>query len=209
MREWADVDRYLEDLLIEPDAALERALEQSALAGLPAHNVSPAQGKLLELLARIHGARAILEIGTLGGYSTLWLSRARPSRLVTIEADEKHAAVARRNLPESVELLVGAALDVLPTLQGPFDFFFIDADKKHNTDYFAWALRLARPHSVIVVDNVIRGGAVIDASSNDPSVLGVRRLNELIAKEPRVSATTIQTVGSKGYDGFLLAIVDG
>jgi len=207
--DWADVDRYLEELLVPADAALESALRESA--GLPPHNVSPLQGKLLELLARLHGARSILEIGTLGGYSTLWLARARPERLITIEANEEHAAVARRNLAHlsQVELRVGAALDVLPTLRGPFDLFFIDADKKHNTEYFDWALKLSRPGSAIVIDNVIRSGAVLDAASADPSVQGVRRMNDRIANEPRVSATAIQTVGSKGHDGFLLALVMG
>jgi predicted O-methyltransferase YrrM len=207
--DWADVDRYLEELLVPADAAFESALRESA--GLPPHNVSPLQGKLLELLARLHGARSILEIGTLGGYSTLWLARARPERLITIEANEEHAAVARRNLAHlsQVELRVGAALDVLPTLRGPFDLFFIDADKKHNTEYFDWALKLSRPGSAIVIDNVIRSGAVLDAASADPSVQGVRRMNDRIANEPRVSATAIQTVGSKGHDGFLLALVMG
>jgi predicted O-methyltransferase YrrM len=204
---WTEVDRYLEEQLLSPDASLERALHEADAAGLPPHNVSPLQGKLLELLARTYNARSILEIGTLAGYSTLWLARARPERLVTIEQNERHAAVARRALPPSVELVVGAALDVLPTLRGPFDFFFIDADKQHNAEYFAHALRLSRPGSVSVVDNVIRGGAVVDASSADASVQGVRRLNELVASERRVSATAIQTVGSKGHDGFLLALV--
>jgi len=206
---WSSIDRYLEDLFVSADEALTNALRASDEAGLPPHNVSPLQGKLLELLARMHRARSILEIGTLAGYSTLWLARAEPDRLVTIEANEHHASVARKNLAPlaCVELRVGSALDVLPTLEGPFDLFFIDADKENNPDYFRHALRLSRPGSVIVVDNVIRGGAVLDDTSEDPSVLGVRALNSLIAREPRVNATTIQTVGGKGHDGFLLAIV--
>jgi predicted O-methyltransferase YrrM len=182
--------------------------------------VSPVQGALLELLARLCGARAILEIGTLGGYSTIWLARALPpgGRLVTLEAQEKHAAVARANFERAgvagaVDLRVGRAADSLPKLAaegaGPFDFVFIDADKAGTPEYFTWALRLSRRGTVIVVDNVVRGGAVTDTASDDPSVLGIRRFNELVAAEPRVAATAIQTVGSKGYDGFAMAVVVG
>jgi predicted O-methyltransferase YrrM len=215
---WSAVDRYIADLLVPGDAALEAALEASAAAGLPAINVAPNQGKLLHLLARGIQARAILEIGTLGGYSTIWLARALPEggRLVTLEAEARHAEVAyaniaRAGLAHAVDLRLGRALDTLPRLaqEGPkpFDFVFIDADKPGVPDYFAWALRLSRRGSLIVVDNVVRGGAVADAASRDPNVEGVRRLHELIAAEPRASATTVQTVGAKGYDGFTLALV--
>ena len=217
---WAAVDRYITDLLVTSDPTFDAALAASAAAGLPPHDVSPAQGKLLHLLARMQGARTILEIGTLGGYSTIWLARALPAagRLVTLEIDPRHAAVARANvaragLADVVEIRVGRALDTLPALaaegQGPFDLVFIDADKQSNAAYLRWALRLSRAGTVIVVDNVVRDGAVIDAASTDPSVRGVRALNELLAAEPRVSATAIQTVGSKGWDGFVLALVSG
>ncbi|WP_437290853.1 O-methyltransferase [Sorangium sp. So ce406] len=216
--QWSAVDRYITDLLVPADAALDGALEASAAADLPAINVAPNQGKLLHLLARIQGARAILEIGTLGGYSTIWLARALPAggRLITLESNPKHAEVARANLERAgladvVELRLGRALDTLPALaaegRGPFDFIFIDADKPSNPDYFAWALKLSRRGSVIVIDNVVRKGAVVDPESADPNVQGARRLTELLAVEPRVSATAIQTVGSKGYDGFAIALV--
>jgi predicted O-methyltransferase YrrM len=216
--QWTAVDRYLTDLLVPPDDALEAALQDSAAAGLPAINVSPNQGKLLHLLARLQGARIILEIGTLGGYSTIWLARALPvgGRLVTLESDAKHAEVARANiaragLADVVELRLGPALEKLPQLaaegSGPFDLIFIDADKPSYPDYLAWALRLSRRGSLIVADNVVRKGAVLDPASDDPRVQGARRFNEVLAAEPRVSATAIQTVGSKGYDGFALALV--
>jgi len=199
---------------VRPDAALAAALEASEAAGLPAISVSPAHGKLLWLLARTNGAKRILEIGTLGGYSAIWLARglAPGGRLVTLEALEKHAAVARKNLARAgladvAEIRVGKALDTLPELQGPFDLAFIDADKQNNAEYFRWALKLSRPGSLIVVDNVVRDGAVIDARSRDAAVQGVRRLYELIAAEPRVAATAVQTVGVKGYDGFAIALV--
>ena len=215
---WTAVDRYVADLLVPADESLTAALEASAAAGLPPHDVSPSHGKLLHLLARVQGARGILEIGTLGGYSTIWLARALPAngRLVTLEADQRYADVARANiaragLAEIVELCVGRALDTLAELaaegRGPFDLIFLDADKAQNPEYFAWALELSRRGSLIVADNVVRNGAVIDASSGDPSVQGVRRFNELLAAEPRVSATVIQTVGTKGYDGFAIALV--
>ena len=214
MKRWEEVDRYIGETLVRADDALEAALAASDAAGLPAISVSPAHGKLLWLLARMLDARRILEIGTLAGYSAIWLARglAAGGRLVTLEALEKHAAVARKNiaragLAEVVEIRVGQALDALPGLQAPFDLSFIDADKQNNAEYFRWALKLSRPGSLIVVDNVVREGAVIDARSRDASVQGVRRLNELIAAEPRVAATAIQTVGLKGYDGFALALV--
>jgi predicted O-methyltransferase YrrM len=216
---WTEVDQYISGLLVGSDPALDAALEASTAAGLPAINVTPNQGKFLHLLARIQRARSILEIGTLGGYSTIWLARALPAggRVVTLESDPKHAGVARANFERAglsgiVDLRVGRALETLPRLaeEGlrPFDFVFIDADKAGIPDYFEWAVRLARPGSVILVDNVVRNGAVIDASSEDPSVRGVRRFNDLLASDPRVSATTLQTVGSKGYDGFTLAVVN-
>jgi predicted O-methyltransferase YrrM len=213
--QWSEVDEYIVKLLVPSDEALDGALAASNQAGLPAINVAPNQGKFLSLLARIQGAKTILEIGTLGGYSTIWLARALPAdgRLVTLERDPKHAEVARRNLlrarvSELVDLRVGPALETLPQLAGeglpPFDFVFIDADKQSIPEYFAWALKLTRVGSVIVVDNVVRKGAVVDAATTDPNVQGVRRFNELVAQTARVSATALQTVGSKGYDGFAL-----
>ncbi len=211
---WRSVDEYFAGQLFAPDPVLDAALEANALAGLPAIDVSPAAGKLLYLLARSVGARRILEVGTLGGYSTIWLARALPAdgQLVTCEINPDHAEVARANLARAgldglVDVRVGAALDTLSTLEGPFDLAFIDADKQSNAEYFRHALRLSRPGTVIVVDNVVRGGRVADADSPDPAVRGTRALTEAVAKEPRVEATVIQTVGSKGYDGFLLAIV--
>jgi predicted O-methyltransferase YrrM len=213
--QWKAVEGYLAERLVASDAALDAALEASAAAGLPAINVAPAHGKLLHLLAKMVGARRILEIGTLGGYSTIWLARALPAdgRLITLEADAKHAGVARANIARAgldavVELRLGAALDSLPQIAGPFDLIFIDADKPNIPYYFDWALKLARVGSLIVVDNVVRGGAVIDAASGDASVQGVRRFLDMLAAESRVSATAIQTVGSKGYDGFALALVN-
>jgi len=211
---WQDVDRYIDDSLVHQDTALQAALDASDAAGLPQISVSPAHGKLLWMLARLVGARRILEIGTLGGYSTIWLARALPAegRLISLEALERHAALARANIDRAglsrvVEVKVGQALDTLPSLSGPFDLAFIDADKQNNPDYFRWALKLSRPGSLIVVDNVVRDGAVIRSESRDASVQGVRRLYDLIENEPRVSATAIQTVGAKGYDGFAVALV--
>jgi predicted O-methyltransferase YrrM len=217
---WVAVDGYIERLLIAPDAALEAARAASTAAGLPEIAVTASQGKLLHLLARMQGARRILEIGTLGGYSTIWLARALPvdGKLVTLEADAKHFDVARANLEHAglsakVDQRLGRALDTLPQIaaegRGPFDFVFVDADKENCAPYFEWALRLSRPGTAIVVDNVIRDGAVADAATTDSLVQGIRRFNEVLAAEPRVSATTIQTVGSKGYDGFTLALVAG
>ncbi|MCY1043164.1 O-methyltransferase [Corallococcus sp. bb12-1] len=218
--QWTAVDRYITDHLVAPDALLEAALESSAQAGLPAINVAPNQGKLLMLLAQIHGARRILEVGTLGGYSTLWLARALPpgGRIITLEAVPKHAEVARENfaragLSDVVEVRVGPALETLPQLakegQAPFDLTFIDADKVNTAEYFAWALKLSRQGSVILTDNVVRKGGIIDAASTDANVQGMRRFYEAVAAEPRVSATAVQTVGSKGHDGFSLALVTG
>src|SRR5215217_2219026 len=214
---WSAVDRYFSELLVSDDPALEAALAASAAAGLPAINVSPVQGKLLQLLARAIGARNVLEIGTLGGYSTIWLARALPDggRVISLEADPRHAEVARANIARAgldtrVEVRLGMALDLLPALSErmePFDFVFIDADKPNNAAYFDWALRLSRPGSIIIVDNVVRDGDVIDAVSDSPTVQGVRRFLERLAAEPRVSATAIQTVGTKGYDGFAFALV--
>jgi predicted O-methyltransferase YrrM len=216
--QWTAVDRYVTDLLIPQDAALEAALQASTAAGLPAINVSPPFGKWLYLLARMHQARRILEIGTLGGYSAIWLARALPAggRLVTLEADETHATVARANiaragLADVVDLRLGLALDTLPQIEaegrGAFDLVFVDADKERLTEYFEWSLRLSRPGALIIVDNVVREGAVIDPTSDDPRVQGTRRFHARVAAEPRVTATVIQTVGSKGYDGFTLALV--
>jgi predicted O-methyltransferase YrrM len=215
---WTAVDGYLADLFVPPDPALTAALDSSAAAGLPNIHVAPNQGKLLHLLARVQGARSILEIGTLGGYSTIWLARAVPpgGRLVTLESDPKHADVARANLARAglagvVEVRLGPASETLPRLaaegRGPFDFIFIDADKPGYPDYLGWALKLSRRGSLIVADNVVRRGGVADPSNADPLVRGVRRFNELLAAEPRVTATAIQTVGSKGYDGFAVALV--
>jgi predicted O-methyltransferase YrrM len=215
---WAAVDRYATDLIVQPDEALNAALAASTKAGLPAISVSPVQGKLLHIQARAIGARRILELGTLGGYSTIWLARALPAggRLITMEIDPRHAEVARRNIARAgltgvVEQRLGPALELLPKLaaegQRPFDFIFIDADKVNIPEYFAWALKLSRPGSLIVVDNVVRKGAVLNVASTDPSVRGVRRLNEMLAAEKRGMATTIQTVGIKGYDGFTVAMV--
>jgi predicted O-methyltransferase YrrM len=215
---WSAVDEYIKDLVVRPDAALDAALKSSDAAGLPAINVSAGHGKLLFLLAQIRQARAILEIGTLGGYSTIWMARGLVpgGRVVTLEADPKHAEVAQANfaragVADSIELRLGKALDTLPVVaaegRGPFDMIFIDADKPNIPAYFGWALKLSRVGSLIIVDNVVRDGAVIDAASTDTSVQGVRKFNELLAAERRVSATEIQTVGSKGYDGFALAVV--
>jgi predicted O-methyltransferase YrrM len=217
---WTAVDEYIAHLLIAPDPVLDAALAASAAAGLPAIAVSPPQGKQLMLLAGLAQARNILEIGTLGGYSTIWLARALPpgGRLITLESEPRHAEVARANiaragLSDVVELRLGLALETLPVLaaerRDPFDVVFIDADKANIPEYFTWSLRLCRKGSVIIVDNVVRKGAVLDAASTNDDVLGVRRLNEVLAAEPRVTSTVIQTVGSKGYDGFALVLVTG
>ncbi|MFD7711241.1 O-methyltransferase [Streptomyces sp. NPDC059785] len=214
---WDDVDAYFTSVLAPPDEALTAALHDSDAAGLPAINVTPNQGKLLQLLALAQGARRILEIGTLGGYSTIWLGRALPAdgHLVTLEFDPRHAEVARRNLARAgldkvTEVRVGPALDSLPVLAEdaePFDFFFIDADKVNNPRYVEWCLKLSRPGSLIVLDNVVRHGRVVDADSTDPSVQGTRAAFELVASHPQLTGTAVQTVGGKGYDGFALVRV--
>jgi predicted O-methyltransferase YrrM len=213
---WTEVDQYLTDTLLPPDPALDAALAASDAAGLPSINVAPNQGKLLHLLARLRGARRILEIGTLAGYSTIWLARALPAdgELISLEIDAKHAEVARSNLKNAgladrAEVRVGPALAALPTLTGPFDLVFIDADKPNNPNYFEWALRLSTVGTVIIVDNVVRRGAVATGDGDDPYIRGARAVIEMMAAEPRVSATAIQTVGSKGYDGFAFALVIG
>ena len=214
---WNAVDDYLAQI-VQQDEALDAALAANAAAGLPAIDVSPAHGKMLHLFARMAGARKALEIGALGGYSTIWIARALPAggRLITLEADERHASVARANvaragLADKVEVRVGAALDSLPAIEAeglaPFDFVFIDADKENNANYLAWALRLSRPGTTIVVDNVVRDGRILDASSRDSDVVGVREMFEMMQGEPRLSATAVQTVGAKGWDGFALAVV--
>jgi predicted O-methyltransferase YrrM len=215
---WSAVDAYFSDRLVPSDFALDNALRDSDAAGLPQHNVTPNQGKLLQLFAQMQGARKILEIGTLGGYSTIWLARALPQggRLVTLEANPEHAAVATTNIARAglshmVDVRVGKAIGTLPLLAqegiGPFDLIFIDADKPNNPEYLKWSLKLSRPGTVIIGDNVVRNGEVTNAASTDPNVIGVRRFFDLMAEDPRLSATAIQTVGSKGYDGFSLAIV--
>ena len=217
---WTAVDRYINDLFEAPDAALTAALQASSAAGLRPIHVSPNQGHFLQLLARSLGARNILEIGTLGGYSTIWLARALPAggRLITLEAEPKHAEVARANIARAsvssvVELRLGRAIESLRQIaaegRGPFDLIFIDADKPSYVDYFTWALKLSRPGTLIIGDNVVRKGAVADPSSEDEMVQGVRRFNEVVAAEPRVTATVMQTVGGKGYDGFTIALVVG
>ena len=210
---WTAVDDYIDSLFEPPDAALEEALRASDAAGLPQIQITANQGHCLQILARLTGARRILEIGTLGGYSTIWLARALApgGRLTTLEVSPKHAEVARANLAragvaEVVDVRVGAALDTLPQLEGPFDFTFIDADKVNTAEYFAWAVRLSRPGSVIVVDNVVREGTLADAASNDANVQAMRRFLEAAAKEPRATMTVLQTVGRKKYDGFAIAL---
>jgi predicted O-methyltransferase YrrM len=205
--EWERVDRYLERLLVPP-------LDEFDATGLPPHEVTPLQGRLLELLARLVGANAILELGTLGGYSTIWLARGlrEAGRVVTLEVSPDHARVAWRNIEragfgEAVDLRVGPAIETLGELDGPFDLVFIDADKRSNPEYLGEAVRLSRPGTLIVADNVVRSGAVADPSAEDPSVTGVRRFLELVGEHPRLDATAIQTVGLKGWDGFALALV--
>lgn len=215
---WSSVDRYLTKTFVPYDPVLEAALRDSREAGLPSINVTPNQGKLLALIAQVCGARRILEVGTLGGYSTIWLARALPAggRLVTLELEPSYAAVAavnlqRAKLSDVVEIRIGPAAESLAKLEadnaGPFDFIFIDANKECTGDYFLHALKLSRAGTVIIVDNVIRDGAVVDAGSEDPLIQGIRRFNELVAAEKRASATAIQTVGSKGYDGFAMVRV--
>ena len=217
-KRWDAVDAYFTRTIVGQDGALESALAANDAAGLPQIDVSPPQGKLLYLMARMAGARRALEIGALGGYSTIWIARALPADglLVTLEADEKHATVARTNvaragLGDRVDVRVGPALDTLPKIEAeglrPFDFVFIDADKSNNANYLGWALRLSRPGTVVVVDNIVRNGRIADAASRDADVTGTRQMFEMMAREPRLQATAIQTVGAKGWDGFALAIV--
>ncbi len=217
---WTVVDDYLQQKLIGSDAALESVLSANAEAQLPAFDVAPNQGKLLHLLVRMSGAKRVLEIGTLGGYSTIWMARALPTngKLITLESEAKHAAVATENLRKAgldhiVEVRVGPAVDHLQQLVEektlPFDFIFIDADKPNNPAYLDLSLKLARPGTVIVGDNVIRDGAIVDAASSDARVQGVRKFFNMLSSDPRLQATAVQTVGSKGYDGFALAIVTG
>jgi predicted O-methyltransferase YrrM len=215
----AAVDAYITQQLLSRDGAeFTKILEANAKAGLPSIDVSPPQGKFLSLIARIHGARRILEVGTLGGYSTLWFANALPEggRIVTIERMPKHAEVAKANLERAgvaklVDIRVGAALEVLAQLEkeitAPFDLVFIDADKANNPHYVEWALKLTRPGSIIIVDNVIRHGEVLNETSDDANVQGTRAAFTLVASHPRLDATAIQTVGLKGHDGFLLALV--
>ena len=215
---WSKVDAYVVDKLLPADEVLDSALAANAASGLPPIDVSPPQGKLLNLLVRMSGARRVLEIGTLGGYSTIWMARALPAdgRLVTLEYEPRHAAVAQANITRAglanvVDIRVGKAIDTLPILAaeatGPFDFIFIDADKPGNPKYLDWALRLARAGTVIVLDNVIRDGAVIDANSGDVNVEGARAGFDVLGASSRIDATALQTVGSKGYDGFAIGIV--
>ncbi len=216
---WEAVDAYIAQMLLRQDPVLEEVLRASAAAGLPPIALSPPQAKFLHLLARVHGARLILELGTLGGYSTIWLARALPAdgRLITLEVNPDYAAVAAANTHRAgvagpIQIKIQPALDGLRELisddAGPFDLIFIDADKENTPEYFRHALSLSRPGTVIVTDNVVRGGAIADPDTEDPRALGMRRFHELLAAEPRVSATTIQTVGGKGYDGFTLALVE-
>lgn len=217
---WTDVDHYVTDVFQVSDPILDAALAASAEAGLPSINVTPSQGRLLFLLARAIGARSILEIGTLGAYSTIWLARALPEggRVVTLESNTRHADVASANiaragLQDRVDLRVGTALTTLQSLAetkaGPFDLIFIDADKPSYPDYLTWSLELSRPGTMIIADNVVRDGAVADTNSTDANVQGVRRFNAQLAADPRASATVVQTVGAKGYDGFAIALVSG
>ncbi|MNO25253.1 putative O-methyltransferase [compost metagenome] len=220
LNKWSKVDGYFNSRLLADDPVLEAVLDANAGAGLPAIDVAPNQGKLLYLLAKMKGAANILEIGTLGGYSTIWLARALPEegRIVSLEFEHQHVVVAEDNLrlaglADKAEIIEGPALDTLATLEArgyaPFDFIFIDADKPNNPHYLKWALKLARPGAVIVADNVVRDGEVIQADSKDDRVQGIRQFIDLLAAEPRIEATALQTVGSKGYDGFVLGVISG
>ena len=216
--QWTAVDRYFTEQLHLSDAALESVMQANSAAALPAIDVAPNQGKLLHLLVRLTHTRKILEIGTLGGYSTIWLARALPpgGRLISLEFSPRHADIARSNiqragLSDRVEIRVGPALESLPVVEkeglGPFDFIFIDADKPNNPGYLEWAINLSRPGALIIVDNVVRDGAIVDASSTDPTIQGTRRMFEMMSLDSRLSSTALQTVGSKGYDGFAMAMV--
>ena len=214
---WAAVDNYFGQQLISEDPIFSKILKINSEAGLPPHDVSSNQGKLLQIFVQMIGAKSILEVGTLGAYSTIWMAKALPQdgRVLSLEFNSKHADVAKNNvllagLREKIEIRLGDAMDLLPRVKEEgqiFDLIFIDADKKSNSAYFKWALALSRSGTVIIVDNVVRNGAVIDAGSDDPSVIGVRKLNELIKNESKVQSTVVQTVGTKGYDGFIIARV--
>lgn len=215
---WHEVDDYFSSKLKNSDSLMSSILKANVVEGLPSIDVSPNQGKLLYLIAKLKGAKTILEIGTLGGYSTVWLARALPEdgHLVTLEFSQKHAEVARKNIKNAgfentIDIIVGPALESLPTLKNKgfssFDFIFIDADKQNNPGYLKWALELSKPGTVIIMDNVVRNGKVIENSSDDPNVQGIRQFVDLLAKEPRIDSTAIQTVGSKGYDGFVIGVV--
>ena len=214
---WSEVDAYIAEHLVPAEAALADALVANEAAGLPPIDVSPPQGKFLNILARLIGARRILEIGTLGGYSTIWLARALPAggQVVSLEFSPHHAKTAEANiakasLSHAVTIHVGPALETLPKLppDAPFDLIFVDADKRTNPDYLAWALKLSHQGSVIVVDNVVRDGLVLDATTTDADIQGIRRFFDMLANEPRLTATALQTVGAKGWDGFAIAIVN-
>lgn len=215
---WNEVDLYFSNKLHTTDQIMDSILKANAEAGLPAIDVSPNQGKFLHLLARLTGAKSILEIGTLGGYSSVWLARALPEngRLITLEYEAKHAKVAEANikhagLADKIKIIVGAALDTLPKLKekglSSFDLIFIDADKSNNPEYLKWALELSRPGTVIITDNVIRDGKVLDSDSDDPNVRGIRTFIDKLSQEPRIDSTVMQTVGMKGYDGFVIGVV--
>jgi len=217
-RTWDAVDRYFTEILVPEQAAFQKALDASDASNLPAISVSATTGKFLQLLARMIGARKVLEVGTLGGYSTLWFASALPAdgRVVTLEFEPLHAEVARANFREAgyddrIEVRVGAALENLPGVEadgiGPFDLAFIDADKKNNPGYFEWALKLVRPGGLILIDNVVRAGRVLDGATRDENVQGVRKVLDMISKEPRVDATALQLVGIKGYDGLAVCLV--
>lgn len=214
-KNWEEVDHYFTSKLHKQDEVLEAAMKANEEADLPAIDVAPNQGKLLHLLAKMKGAKSILEIGTLGGYSSIWMARALPEEgsLITLEYSEKHAEVARENfkragVDKKVKVLTGAALDTLPTLNDrKFDFIFIDADKKNNPHYIKWAIELSNPGAVIITDNVVRGGRVTDAASDDENIKGIREFADKLSEDERIDSTAIQTVGSKGYDGFVIGIV--
>jgi predicted O-methyltransferase YrrM len=214
---WQDVDTYIVDKLAPPDEDLSAAQDAAKEGGLPAISVSAAQGKMLQVLVQLVGAKRILEIGTLGGYSAIWMARALPAdgKLISLEISPKHAEVAhasleRAGVADKVEIRVGAAIDSLPGLTGedPFDLVFIDADKASNAPYFEWAMKLSHPGTMIIVDNVVRNGGVLEEGSDNPDIVGTRRLFDAVAAEPRFNSTAIQTVGAKGYDGFVIGVVD-
>jgi predicted O-methyltransferase YrrM len=219
LEQWTEVDRYIGEKLVASDEALDGAQHAAKEGGLPPISVSAAQGKLLQILVQLQQAKKVLEIGTLGGYSSIWMARALPAdgRLITLEIDPKHAEVAQASLvsagvADKVEIRLGAAIDTLPKLEaegaGPFDLVFIDADKASNADYFTWAVKLSRKGTMIIVDNVVRNGAVLDSETDNADIVGTRRLFDTAAAEGRVNATAIQTVGAKGYDGFVIGVVD-